>query len=204
MPFIHQPRLAFQSAVITGSRWAMLPSAAGVIDPLLSTGFPLTLFGVARMGQLLAGHWARPTFASGLELYAKQTALELEFTAKLVGSLYATMDRFDLFKQLSLLYFAAAHYSETTRRSGRPDLADAFLLCGNADFSRNMREICDAASRPLSPADTDKLAERIRTAIKPIDLLGLTDASRGPWYPALEPDLPLVGKGDVMRACGMQ
>jgi FADH2 O2-dependent halogenase len=197
MPFIHQPRLAFQSAVITGSRWAMLPSAAGVIDPLLSTGFPLTLYGVTRMGRLLAHHWERSTFASELEAYAKQTALELEFTARLVGSLYATMDRFELFKQLSLLYFAAAHYSETARRSGRADLADTFLLCGNAGFSRDLREICAAATRLLSSAAADELAERIRAAIKPYDLLGLTDPARGPWYPALEPDLPTVGKVDA-------
>lgn len=191
MPFIHQPRLAFQSVVITGARWVMLPSAAGVIDPLLSTGFPLTLFGVTRMGRLLANHWARPTFASELETYAKQTTLELEFTARLVGSLYATMDRFELFKPLSLLYFAAAHYSETARRSGRADLADTFLLCGNAGFSRDLREICDAATKPLSSAAADGLAERIRTAIKPFDLLGLTDPSRGPWYPALDPEVCL-------------
>jgi FADH2 O2-dependent halogenase len=107
------------------------------------------------------------------------------------------MDRFELFKQLSLLYFAAAHYSETARRSGRPDLADTFLLCGNAGFSRDLREICAAATRPLSSAAADELAERIRAAIKPYDLLGLTDPARGPWYPALEPDLPTVGKVDA-------
>src|SRR5207247_4125843 len=97
--FIHQPRLAFQSAVITGSRWVMLPSAAGVIDPLLSTGFPLTLFGVVRIGRLLSNHWRRPSFVAELAGYAQLTALELETTASLVGALYATMDRFELFKQ---------------------------------------------------------------------------------------------------------
>ena len=40
IPFIWQPRVAFQSAVVAGRHWAMPPSAAGVIDPLLSTGFP--------------------------------------------------------------------------------------------------------------------------------------------------------------------
>jgi FADH2 O2-dependent halogenase len=134
-----------------------------------------------------------------LEAYAKQTALELEFTAKLVGSLYATMDRFELFKQLSLLYFAAAHYSETAWRTGRADLADTFLLCGNAGFSRDLREICVAATRPSSSATADQLAEQIRAAIKPFDLLGLTDPSCGPWYPALEPDLPAAEKVDASR-----
>jgi len=52
-PFIHQPRIAFRSCSIHGQRWALLPSAAGVVDPLLSTGFPLTLLGVVRLGRLM-------------------------------------------------------------------------------------------------------------------------------------------------------
>jgi len=191
MPFIHQPRLAFQSAVITGSRWAMLPSAAGVIDPLLSTGFPLTLFGVTRIGRLLANHWQRTTFQAELQSYARITALELETTASLVGALYAAMDRFDLFKQLSLLYFAAAHFTETARRSGPTQLADSFLMCRNATFSSELRQICEAATQPLSASAEKGLAERIRRAIKPFDLIGLTNPSRGPWYPALDPELRL-------------
>ena len=191
MPFIHQPRLAFQSAVISGSRWAMLPSAAGVIDPLLSTGFPLTLFGLTRIGRLLANHWQRSTFEAELESYAQLTALELETTASLVGALYATMDQFDLFKQLSLLYFAAAHFSEIDRRFGHVWLADSFLLCRDLIFFGELRQICEAATQPLSSNAADELAERIRSAIKPFDLAGLTDPSRGPWYPALDPELCL-------------
>ena len=52
-PFTHIPRLAFRSATIAGSRWALLPSAAGFVDPLLSTGFPLTLLGVARLAEII-------------------------------------------------------------------------------------------------------------------------------------------------------
>ena len=188
MPFIHQPRLAFQSAVITGSRWAMLPSAAGVIDPLLSTGFPLTLFGLTRLGRLLAGHWQRATFKSEMESYARWTKLELQTTASLVGALYAAMDRFDLFKQLSLLYFAVAHFSETARRSGQAQLADSFLLSGYPTFATELEQICEAATQPLSASGEGELADRIRRAIQPFDVAGLADPSRGPWYPALDPD----------------
>ena len=49
-PFTYVPRLGFRSGVITGERWALLPSAAGFVDPLLSSGFPLTLLGVSRHG----------------------------------------------------------------------------------------------------------------------------------------------------------
>ena len=48
-------RRAWRSAARAwqGRAWALLPSAAGVIDPLLSTGFPLTLLGILRLLDLL-------------------------------------------------------------------------------------------------------------------------------------------------------
>ena len=45
-PFRYMPQLSFRSRTIVGPQWAMLPSAAGFVDPLLSTGFPLTLIGI--------------------------------------------------------------------------------------------------------------------------------------------------------------
>src|SRR6185436_12591122 len=53
LPFIHSPRVSFRSARVAGPTWALLPSAAGVIDPLLSTGFPLTLLGLLRVVDIL-------------------------------------------------------------------------------------------------------------------------------------------------------
>src|SRR6185312_5201103 len=51
--FFHTPRLAFRSAQVAGEGWALVPSAAGVIDPLLSTGFPLALLGIHRLLDVL-------------------------------------------------------------------------------------------------------------------------------------------------------
>jgi len=92
---------------------------------------------------------------------------------------------------LSLLYFAAAHFSETARRSGQGHLADSFLLCRDPTFSSELRQICEVVTQPSSSYAVDELAERIRRVIKPFDLAGLTDSSRGPWYPALDPELRL-------------
>lgn len=66
LPFIHAPRLSFRSEAILGERWALLPSAAGFIDPLLSTGFPLTLLGVARVAEAIERSWGSADFG---ELY---------------------------------------------------------------------------------------------------------------------------------------
>ena len=189
VPFIHQPRLAFQSGVITGRTWALLPSAAGVVDPLLSTGFPLTLLGVGRIARLLQSHWQLPSFPSELRDYAQLTTLELETTARLVGALYATMDRFERFQELSLLYFAAASFSETARRLGKPQLANAFLLCRHPEFSAQLRQICASAGKPHSAEQARELERRIREAIEPFDVAGLADHSRHPFYPAITTDL---------------
>ncbi len=52
-PFTHMPRLSFRSSKIAGRNWALLPSSAGFVDPLMSTGFPLTLLGIARIADVL-------------------------------------------------------------------------------------------------------------------------------------------------------
>src|SRR6185436_7652298 len=43
------PRLTYRAGLAAGPRWAMLPSAAAFVDPLFSTGFPLTLLGIERL-----------------------------------------------------------------------------------------------------------------------------------------------------------
>jgi tetracycline 7-halogenase / FADH2 O2-dependent halogenase len=185
-PFVHLPRLAFRSGAITGSNWALLPSAAGFVDPLLSTGFPLTLLGVIRLGRQLRHG---PVSPHSLAEYSDETALELETASRLVGSLYRCMDRFDLFKPLSLLYFAASSYSETVRRLGKPELADGFLLCRRPGFGPKFQQICELANRSASAEEAVRLVRMIRDAIEPFDVAGLNDPSRDPWYPADPADL---------------
>ena len=191
MPFIHLPRLSFQSEVVASSRWTMLPSAAGFVDPLLSTGFPLTLLGIKRIATLLKLGLRHSAFQHGLREYAVTTKMELETTSRLVSSLYASMGQFDLFKALSLLYFAAASYSETIRRLGKAPSEDGFLLCRHPVFARQLREICDAAHEPLSEDRNRDLIRSIREAIEPFDVAGLNDQSRSSWYPAKPSDLLL-------------
>jgi hypothetical protein len=89
------------------------------------------------------------------------------------------MNQFEAFKQLTLLYFAAASFSEATRRLGKA--SQDFLLCRHPIFAPQLRQLCD------SP--TEDLKERVYRAIEPIDIAGLTDRSRHPWYPALGSDL---------------
>jgi FADH2 O2-dependent halogenase len=192
-PFVYAPRVAHRTAAVCGDRWALLPSAVGVIDPLLSTGFPLTLLGIARMAALLAPSTSAAERADALRRYADDTVEELRVTERLVAALYGAMDDFALFKRLSLLYFAAASYAETVRRLGQPQRARGFLLQADPVFGPALRAITDQA-RTLTAGHADagardRLCAAIDAAIAPFDVAGLGDAGRRDWYPVRARDL---------------
>jgi FADH2 O2-dependent halogenase len=95
----------------------------------------------------------------------------------------------EVFKRLALLYFAAATYSEATRRLGRPHLAPGFLLHAHPHFGSELSACTALASaRPRGSARSG-LLRRIDRAIEPFDVAGLGDRSRLDWYPVLFDDL---------------
>jgi FADH2 O2-dependent halogenase len=189
IPFIHSPRVAFRSRQVAGDTWALVPSAAGVIDPLLSTGFPLALLGIHRLLDILERSWKTRDRAQGLRDYERVTLSELDATERLVAALYATMTDPPLFKRLSLLYFAAASYSEAARRLGKPALAPGFLLSDHPQFGPELAACALAAlTAPQGNART-ALLDRIDRAIEPFDIAGLLDHRRADWYPVLASDL---------------
>jgi FADH2 O2-dependent halogenase len=181
--FIHLPRVVACSSEMVGENWAMLPSAAGFIDPLLSTGFPLTLLGIRRLAVAIGGDHLK----GRLESHRGQTFRELDATAHLVAALYVNLDDFEVFSALTLLYFAAASYAESAHRLGRPHLARGFLLCDEPRFGPAFHSICEAALA-LAPHDRGALLERIHALIEPFDLIGLDHRERHPWYTCLASD----------------
>jgi FADH2 O2-dependent halogenase len=187
-PLVYAPRVGCRVRQVVGPNWALLPSAAGVVDPLLSTGFPLTLLGIQRVTDALAG--GEP----GLADYERQTQAELDATEQIVAALYASMADFELFKRLTLLYFAAASYAEAVRRLGHPERAQGFLLHADPRFGPGMRRIIesvltipDASGDPR--AARQRLFADIDRLIEPYDTAGLLDRSRRDWYPVLAADL---------------
>ena len=202
-PLVHSRCIAFRSAVVAGPNWALLPSAAGVIDPLLSTGFPLTLLGVQRLLRVLESDcWDGAPFDAALSDYAARTDREFDATEQLVSALYSSMSDFEQFKRLTRLYFAAASFSETTRRLGMPHKAQGFLMADHPVFGPAMRACATLAL--ASPRGSDRLAlfDRIDRAIAPIDVAGLTDRERGDWYPVMASDL--VGGASKLGATRQQ
>ena len=188
-PFTYMPRVSFRSGAVAGKRWALLPSAAGFVDPLLSTGFPLTLLGVARLGEIIESDWDKPEFAARLQSYACQTDNELLAAADLIAALYATMNRFPAFTSLSMLYFAAASFSESARRLGKAHLAPSFLLHDDPCFGPAVRRCFQHAKNECAQLDVDELTNEISQAIEPINIAGLGNPLRRNWYPVEANDL---------------
>jgi len=205
LPFVHAPRLAFRSARAAGSTWALLPSAAGVIDPLLSTGFPLTLLGVLRLVEILDTTSPGRERDAALAAYERRTLAELDATEQLVAALYSAMADPPLFGRLALLYFAAASFSEASRRLGRPDRAPGFLLCQHPAFGPELAACAAIAASGVSGPARLALETRLDRAIEPFDTAGLLDRGRRGWYPVLASDIlasaPKLGatRADLVR-----
>lgn len=211
-PFVFTRQLSFRSATAAGPGWALLPSAAGFVDPLLSSGFPLTLLGIRRLAEIMERDWGSNRFQKSLAAYSDQTLSELDGTAHLVAGLYRNMRDFPLFSRLSLLYFAAASFTETARRLGRPELAGpAFLMGGHPVFGPRSRACCEMALGRLDGPGRDNLNALILEAIAPVDVAGLGDPSRHNWFPVDARDLfaaaPRLGVGraeieQLLARCG--
>ena len=194
LPFVHSPRLPFRSARVGGPGWALLPYAAGFVDPLLSTGFPLTLLGVTRLATVLEGELGGSALDQALAGYADRTEAEFAAAERLVAALYASFDDFPLFSRLALLYFAAATFTETARRLGKPALAGGFLMHDHPTFGPALRTLSERAIRHGQAGGRDRseraaLMEGVWKSIEPIDVAGLCRQDRRGWYPVDMADL---------------
>jgi FADH2 O2-dependent halogenase len=189
LPFTYLPQLSFRSATVVGERWALLPSAAGFVDPLLSTGFPLTLLGVGRLAAILEHHWKLPSMQQELSKYAASTNDELDATSRLIAALYANMHNFEVFRAISLLYFAAASFSETVRRLGKPHLVDGYLLHNDPRFGPASRNLLERARAGVTAQDTGRFMEEVKGVVGPFDVAGLCTERATPWYPVDADDL---------------
>lgn len=180
--FTWMPRLAWRVPVASGPSWAMLPSAAAFIDPLFSTGIPLTLLGIER----LAAMWGtgRPGGApagwpSMLDEYSAVTLADADHAARFVAGCYAAFPRFREFTAYSMFYFAAASYSELARRLGVQTASARFLRADHQTFGPHTTTLAPS----LRPAvDADAYARAVAAAIEPLNIAGLADPAKRNWY----------------------
>ena len=203
--FTWMPRLAWRATCASGERWALLPSAAGFIDPLFSTGIPLTLLGIERLARGVSAsrsgpRGVRPTFSGARRMtdYAAATLAEADHVARFIAGCYAAFPRFEDFTAWSMFYFAAASFSEMSRRLHGDTWSRGFLFAGDDRLRRAMHD-CS----PLDWAMADRDA-RAAAAIEPINVAGLADPAKRNWYDVDEEDTvraahKLGASGDAIR-----
>ena len=199
--FVHAPRMPFRCGAAAGPGWALLPSAAAFVDPLLSTGFPLTLLGIERLARLFeAGPPGRGSGAD-LDTYARATLADADAAAVLVSALYAHLDDFPVFSALTHLYFAASSYTEAVTRLHRPTPERSFLLRDDPAFgpglSRSCRAAIAAAGRGgFKTGEREAWLAELRRTVAGRDVAGLGRAERRNWHPVEPRDL-LEGAGKL-------
>jgi FADH2 O2-dependent halogenase len=171
----------------------MLPSAAGFVDPLLSTGFALTLMGVERLARILDRYFESDEIDGPLQGYGEQTDRELLAASRLIGALYATMGNFSAFTAVSLLYFAAVSFAETAYRLGKPELATGFLLREHAGFGPASRRLLEQAHRLRGVDDTRAFTDEVVRVIAPFNVGRFGDPALQNCYPVRAEDLLQAG-----------
>ena len=171
--FTWMPRLSYRAEAVVGSRWALLPSAAAFVDPLFSTGFPLTLLGIERMAALLETGAFFESASDARDAYGAATMREADHTARFIAGCYAGFPRFADFVDYSMFYFAAASYAEMARRVA-PERAAGFLRAEDPTFAGALCE-CSPVLGPCNGA-------RIAAAIEAVNIAGLAAPGKMNWY----------------------
>ena len=163
----YAPKLSYRAANVVGDGYLRLPSAAGFIDPLYSTGMPLTLLGIQRIAALIKHDKLHSSEL--LARYEATTFAELDWVAEFIAANYASFADFPRFVDTTMFYFAAASFSELARRTGRSDLAKGYLLTQSPKFRANFHAW---QQNKLSLTD----------AIAPWNAAGLADKSKNNLY----------------------
>lgn len=177
--FSWMPRLAYRAAQAAGGRWAMLPSAAAFVDPLFSTGMPLTLVGIERLA--LAMEQSPPGAESRVAPadYGAATLEEADHAARFIAGCYASFSRFERFAAYSMFYFAAASFSEMARRIDAPARPRRFLCADHRSFG--------PATLALSPprdaaSSAPEYAREVASAVECLNIAGLCEPAKRNWY----------------------
>jgi FADH2 O2-dependent halogenase len=181
--FTWMPCVSYRASTAVGDGWAMLPSAAAFVDPLFSTGIPMTLLGIERLAAVLqasglgkaTGQGPGPALAPEAWAqgpYSGLTLTEADHTARFIAGCYAAFPRFDVFTAYSMFYFVSASFSEMARRL-TPDRSSRGFLCANDPrLGPAIVQLSPAVNMPRDAADFERA---VAAACEPLNIAGLCD-----------------------------
>lgn len=184
IPFVYSPQLAYRASAAAGEGWVMLPSAAAFVDPLLSTGIPLTLLGIERLARLLEEERLGESINSRLAEYGALTLAEADRVAHFIASCYASFKLpLPFFNALSMFYFVAASFSEMARRMGRSHLVSRFFSADHPIFNEGLNRCANRILRGEVTSHEHQSFEReVSQLVADLNIAGLCDASKHNWY----------------------
>jgi FADH2 O2-dependent halogenase len=167
-------RLQRLASQIARADWAMLPHAAGFIDPLHSSGIAHSLGGVERLAGILLRHLPSGGDDDGLSRdlshYSETVRSELLLIDQLVSGCYSALRlrSFRKFVAWSMCYFAAATSWERRRLASEDEVAALFL----ADDSRFQQVVEHLQSRLETETDAafEQLCEERLAPFNHVDL----------------------------------
>lgn len=164
------PRLQRLAGQAAGDGWAMLPSTAGFIDALHSTGIAHTLGGIERLTRMLTEDWQSARLQQRLADYSEAVRGELLLVDRIVSGCYAGLaaHSFRKFVCFSMAYFAAVTTWER-RRLSEPD-RNSWLFCADDPGLMYALQEMHAASTRLNDDDFERLTRRL---LAPFNQVGL-------------------------------
>ena len=174
----------------------MLPSAAGFIDPLHSSGIAHSLVAIERLGRAFARsldagqdrmEMISPQLTSD---HDERTRAEIFWIDRLVSCGYRSLPDFREFTLATMPYFAAAIRYESLRAEdpqARPGFLanDDRILVAALDRYEAILEAWRRTGRRLSrePVSVfESLAAELRETLAPVDRAGLLDPAAHPYY----------------------
>lgn len=164
-------------AEAAGDGWAMLPTTAGFVDPLHSTGLAHGVHGVARLAALLL---AESHQSQQWHAYGRAVIDEVQWIDQLVSTAYASMTEPRLFRTACMLFFLATIRFEQTATSGTPPHQTGFLA---ADTPSLRAALGNARTRLLQAAagmaPLEATISEIEQSLASWDTAGLFDPSAG-------------------------
>jgi len=156
----------------SGDGWALLPSAAGFIDPYFSTGIAQTVCGIERLARTFEQHESPPSEA--LSSYCDSLREEFSLIDALVAASYQSFSGDPrLTTGIAMLYFAAATTYEQRRAAGQPS---AYLLADESPWRERVdRVIAALPSKDAGDREVIAFEELLKQEIEPYNSVGLCD-----------------------------
>lgn len=166
------PRISRLWDRAAGENWALLPSTAGVVDPLHSTGIAHSLYGVLRLARLLDMGTAG---ASERQQYSQDVVSEVHWIDRVVNCCNVSAARnFELFVAACSLYFVAAIHSER-QLAELGKLPDGFLLHRSALLQHTAAWFENAITDESQQEES--IIRTLRERLHPLNDVGLMDPS---------------------------